>query len=63
MFSDGAELGIKNVLVGPTQRIVWLERTLSQAEGNLYPGPHQAAYRLMAKDTLGNGGSCIVYKL
>jgi len=51
--SDGSELGIRNVLVSPTQRLVWLERSLDAKDGNLYPGPHQSAFRLMALDAIG----------
>jgi len=41
---EGEELGITEVHVSPSGVLVWLERTLSS---DTYPGPHDAAMRLM----------------
>ena len=42
--TEGEELGITQVHVSPSGVLVWLERTLSS---DIYPGPHDAAMRLM----------------
>ena len=44
------ELGFTKFNISPSGKLVWLERTLS---GDIYPGPHDAAMRLMSCDSLG----------
>lgn len=48
------ELGIKDIIVeeGEGGRLLWLERSLDTSGENLYPGPHQASWRLMLLDKL-----------
>ena len=48
-LTDGEELGITGLTTSPSGRLVWLERGLS---GDLYPGPHGAAMRLMSLDSI-----------
>jgi len=48
IIRGGSELGITEVSVSPQGKLVWLERSLT---GPLYPGPHQAALRLMCLDS------------
>jgi acylaminoacyl-peptidase len=45
--AQGQELGLVRVEVSPAGELVWLERSL-QVEDGPFPGPHQAALRLMA---------------
>ena len=48
------QLGITKLVVGPGERLVWFERSLSgTAEPDLYPGPHGAALRVMSLGSLG----------
>ena len=46
----GSELGITGLEVSPAGQLVWLERSLTSSP---YPGPHQAALRLMSLDQPG----------
>jgi len=50
LAGDGdTQLGIPKLVVGPEDRLVWFERSLSgTAEPDLYPGPHGAALRVMS---------------
>ena len=50
LLTGGPGLGITGLEVSPAGQLVWLERSLT---AELYPGPHQAALRLMSLDQPG----------
>ena len=50
LLTGGPGLGITALEVSPAGQLVWLERSLT---AELYPGPHQAALRLMSLDQPG----------
>ena len=50
ILTGGSDLGITGVEVSPGGQLVWLERSLT---ASLFPGPHQAALRLMTLDQPG----------
>jgi len=54
------ELGITDVRVTPDGKLIWFERALGTPNIALYPGPHQAALRLLKIDSVGGNIEIVV---